>query len=299
MKKFHQFDLKQMSELLRGEAGGQMLDDYLSENLVVAYNPPVRRLLSRLSEDTYVLPEMRVMVLLSGTAHPTVNLIPRTFEAGQVVFLSHNSIVRLGDYSDDIRGFGISLTDELVSLIFSTSLPPMLDGHVRDFNFMLTAQERHRLESLHALLREMMQGDGRDVQVILHLVAAFLWQVHSYWSRYENDSRASLPRDRRLFADFMQLVSQYATQEHGIDFYAGRLFLSPRYMSTLVKRVSGKAAKQWIDEAIVTRIKVELRHSDKSVAQIADSMNFPNPSFFCKYFKRMTGMTTQAYRNRG
>ncbi len=71
MKKFHQFDLKQLSELLRGEAGGQMLDDYLSENLVVAYNPPVRRLLSRLSEDTYVLPEMRVMVLLSGTAHPT------------------------------------------------------------------------------------------------------------------------------------------------------------------------------------------------------------------------------------
>ncbi len=216
-----------------------------------------------------------------------------------MVFLSHNSIVRLGDYSDDIRGFGISLTDELVSLAFPTSLPPMLDGHVRDFNFMLTARERQRLESLHAMLRDVMQSDGRDAQVVLHLVAAFLWQVNSYWNRYENDSRASLSRDRRLFADFVQLVSQYATQEHGIDFYASRLFLSPRYMSTLVKRVSGKAAKQWIDEAIVTRIKVELRHSDKSVAQIADSMNFPNPSFFCKYFKRMTGMTTRAYRNRG
>ena len=67
-------------------------------------------------------------------------------------------------------------------------------------------------------------------------------------------------------------------------------------MSTLVKQVSGKAAKQWIDDAIVTRIKVELRHSSKSAAQIADEMNFPNPSFFCKYFKRMTGMTTQNYR---
>ena len=127
MKKFHQFDLKQLSELLRGEANGQMLDDYISENLVVAYNPPVGRLLSRLSDDTYVLPEMRVMVLLKGTAHPTVNLIPRTFEAGQVVFLSHNSIVRLGAFSDDIRGFGISLTDKLVSLAFPTSLPTMLD----------------------------------------------------------------------------------------------------------------------------------------------------------------------------
>jgi YesN/AraC family two-component response regulator len=41
---------------------------------------------------------------------------------------------------------------------------------------------------------------------------------------------------------------------------------------------------------------VELRHSNKSAAEIAEKMNFANPSFFCKYFKRMTGMTTQAYR---
>ena len=67
-------------------------------------------------------------------------------------------------------------------------------------------------------------------------------------------------------------------------------------MSTLVKQVSGKAAKQWIDDAIVARIKVELRHSDKSGAQIADELNFPNPSFFSKYFKRMTGLTPRDYR---
>ena len=69
-------------------------------------------------------------------------------------------------------------------------------------------------------------------------------------------------------------------------------------MSTLVKAGSGKPAKQWIDEAITTRIKVELRHTDKSAAQIADEMNFPNASFFCKFFRRMTGTTTQAYRQR-
>ena len=51
-----------------------------------------------------------------------------------------------------------------------------------------------------------------------------------------------------------------------------------------------------IDDAIITRIKVALRHSDKTVSEIADEMCFPNPSFFCKYFKRLTGMTTQAYR---
>ena len=135
-------------------------------------------------------------------------------------------------------------------------------------------------------------------QVVLHLVAAFLWQLNYYWLESESERLATLSREQKLFSDFVQLVSRYATQEHNIDFYARRLFISPRYMSTLVKAVSGKPAKQWIDEAITMRIKVELRHTDKSAAQIADEMNFPNASFFCKFFRRMTGTTTQAYRQR-
>ena len=272
------------------------MGNYISQNLIVARNPPVTRLLSKLSEDTYVLPEMRVMVLKKGFARPTVNLMERRFEAGQVIFLSHNSIVRLGDFSEDIEGFGISLTDELVGIDFPTAVPPMLDGHVRDFNIPLPPETIELLESVHTLLYNIMQRDDHDSQVVLHLVAAFLWQVNHYWNQQENESRNALSREQRLFADFVQLVSQYATQQHNIDFYAQRLFLSPRYMSTLVKQVSGKAAKQWIDDAIVTRIKVELRHSNKTIQQMTDEMNFPNASFFCKYFKRLTGTTPNDYR---
>ena len=296
MTQLNQFTLKQLSDLLRGDTNEQLLDDYISQNLVVARNPPVSKLLSRLSEDTYVLPEMRVMILKKGSAEPCVNLIPHRFEAGQVIFLSHNSIVQIRSFTDDVEGFGLSLTDELVSLAFASAMPKMLDGHVRDFNFSLAPDELQQLEAIHDLMHRMMQSPQRSSQVVLHLVSAFLWQVDHYWSQYQHENRGLQSREERLFTDFVQLVSRYATQQHNIDFYAQHLFLSPRYMSTLVKQVSGKAAKQWIDDAIVTRIKVELRHTHKSVAQIADEMNFPNPSFFCKYFKRMTGMTTQAYR---
>ena len=83
---------------------------------------------------------------------------------------------------------------------------------------------------------------------------------------------------------------------HTIDFYASRLCLTPRYMSTIIRQVSGKSAKQWIDDALVTRIKIELKHTDKPVARICDDMNFPNPSFLTKFFKRMTGQTPSQYR---
>lgn len=296
MKNLNQFTLKQLGELLHADGDGKLLDNYIADNLIVARNPPVSRLLSRLSDDTYLLPEMRVMVLTKGSAHPVINLIEHHFEAGQVVFLSHNSMVRAVNYTADIQGFGISLTDELASMTFASAVPEMLNGRVRDFNFRLSPEQLKQLESIHTLLYNTIHGNQYSPQVVLGLAAAFLWQADHYWCMYEGQSRSSQTREQRLFTDFVQLVSQHAAREHNIDFYAQRLFLSPRYMSTLVKQVSGKSAKQWIDDAITTRIKVELRHTDKSAAQIAYEMNFPNPSFFSKYFKRMTGMTTQQYR---
>ena len=145
-KNLNQFTLKQLGELLLGDSNEQLLDDYISENLIVARNPPVARLLSQLTEDTYVLPEMRVMVLTRGSAEPVINLMPRHFEAGQVIFLSHNSIVQMGDYTPDVQGFGISLTDELASLALANAMPQMLDGHVRDFNFPLAPHELQQLQ---------------------------------------------------------------------------------------------------------------------------------------------------------
>ena len=307
MKQLKQFNLSQLSRILEAEEysvnpgnrqkdRNQLMSEYLSKHLLIARNPPVGHLMSKLSEDTFVLPEMRVIVLTRGYVTPIVNLTQHRFEAGQLIFLSQNSIVEPHGFSDDIQGFGLSLTDEIARLVFPNDLPKLMDGHVRDCNFSLSEEEMKQVEALHTLLYNIIHSEQKAAQVILNLTAAFLWQADYLWNRHENESRGSLSREQRVFTDFVQLVSRYAIQEHNIDFYAQHLFLSPRYMSTLVKQVSGKAAKQWIDDAIITRIKVELRHTNKSAAEIADEMNFPNPSFFCKYFKRMTGMTTQVFR---
>ena len=74
--------------------------------------------------------------------------------------------------------------------------------------------------------------------------------------------------------------------------------LTERYLSTIIRQTSGVTAKEWIDRALITRIKVELMHTNKPIAQIADELHVPNPSFFSKYFKRETGMPPGEYRDR-
>ena len=74
------------------------------------------------------------------------------------------------------------------------------------------------------------------------------------------------------------------------------LCLSPRYLSSVIRDVSGRTVVEWVNQAVILEAKVLLKHSDLLTYQIADELHFPNPSFFSKFFKRMTGMTPQEYQ---
>ncbi|MBQ5496196.1 MAG: AraC family transcriptional regulator, partial [Prevotella sp.] len=103
-------------------------------------------------------------------------------------------------------------------------------------------------------------------------------------------------REQTIFDRFLQLVTQHCAEQHQIGYYADRMCLTERYLTTVIRQTSGTTAKDWIDRALITRIKIELRHTDKSSAQIAEEMHFANPSFFSKYFRRLTGMTPGDYK---
>lgn len=91
-------------------------------------------------------------------------------------------------------------------------------------------------------------------------------------------------------------MNQYALRERNVAFYAEHLCLTPRYLGTLIREVSDHTVMDWINEAVIQEAKILLLHSDKLVYQIADELNFPNPSFFSKFFHRMTGKTPNEYR---
>ena len=295
MEELRQLNLAQLKQLIEGK-NENLANNYISRNLAVARNVRLNLIKEQLKEQPTLMPEMRVLMIKNGWANPIINMIERRFEVGDLVFLGSNGILQYKDASSDVQGIGLSISDELFSLAAGNRIPGAFDGHLRDFQMRLNPAEQEYLDRLHLMLyNHLRQPDGSS-QVTLHLVSAFLWYVDHLWSRHEQSYHEHQSREQRLFTDFIQLVSEYAPEHHTIDFYASRLCITPRYMSTIIKQVSGKSAKQWIDDALVTRIKIDLKHTDKPVARICDDMNFPNPSFLTKFFKRMTGMTPKEFR---
>ena len=103
-------------------------------------------------------------------------------------------------------------------------------------------------------------------------------------------------RDEYLYTRFMDLVTIHFAEDRSIRFYASKLRISPKYLSTVMKNVCGKTPSLLIKEKVMDEIKYRLCCTQESIKEIAYGLNFPNLSFFGKYFKAETGLSPSTYR---
>src|SRR5699024_7196307 len=102
--------------------------------------------------------------------------------------------------------------------------------------------------------------------------------------------------DLSLLIQFKALLADHFIEERNVAFYAEKMHLTPKYFSTLIKKTSGKTAGDWINEKLLLEAKVRLQNQAWSIAQIAENLNFSDPSHFGRFFRKHTGMSPTAYR---
>ncbi len=103
-------------------------------------------------------------------------------------------------------------------------------------------------------------------------------------------------RSKHIFKLFMEELTADGGIHRSVSYYADRLCYSAKYISAAIKEVSGHTPTEWINEYAIEQIKYQLKHSEKSIKEIAEMFNFPNQSFFGKYVKAHIGMSPARYR---
>ena len=104
-------------------------------------------------------------------------------------------------------------------------------------------------------------------------------------------------RQTELFNRFLQLINQHANAEREVAFYAEQLCISTRYLSTIVRTLSGQSAKALIDHVVLLELKMLLRTTDLSIQEIAYRLRFPDQSYLGRFFRKQTGLSPSAFRN--
>lgn len=166
----------------------------------------------------------------------------------------------------------------------------------------ITSQESLALRNFIALIEQELKAPESEfsTEIIGGLIAGTIYKVGEILRRYlsEHPKAENLPHDRTkaYFTLFTQLLNKHYKQERSVGFYARQLCITPKYLTTLIKRISGKSVSEWIDNYVILEAKALLKYSNMSIQEIAYSLNFPNQSFFGSYFKRNTGMSPSQYK---
>ena len=143
--------------------------------------------------------------------------------------------------------------------------------------------------SLPVLFREILSS---FLRMMLLMICEELMQHDDMTSL--ND--ASTTHDKEVFNEFLQLLSQQNQKRQRVSYYADKMNISPKYLSSICKKVSGKNPMRWITENAMQDCYSLLKDTDLSVKEISNRLGFPNPSFFGQYFREQAGVTPMEYR---
>ena len=231
----------------------------------------------------------------TGKAVFTVNLLKNHLYQGNIVVLNRETIYQLEECSYNFTFDILILTDELIGILFPEKEPEILD-RLSESVIPLNASEMDIAVSLiDTILKILHEHSGNELPAY-DIIRAIVRFADNIRQSVNERKEQTLAREQEIFNSFLRLVNMNASKERTISFYADNLCITRNYLSIIISRFSGVTAKKWIERAVIMEAKALLKFSALSILEIAYELNFPNDSFFNKYFKRIVGITPMRYR---
>jgi AraC-like DNA-binding protein len=238
-----------------------------------------------------------------GKAQYSVDTVEYTVYANDMMIISEGQITDDVMLSRDFNGMGIIVSDdffneivkdvhELSTLFLFTRANPVCH---------LTQQECDNIVDYFRMLKQKTDDLKHHFrrETVRSLLTTMIYDLSNIIFRMQTTVDRRQTRGEAIFTQFLQLVELNFRHERRVSWYAKQLCISPKYLSEIIKQVSRRTPNDWIDNFVTLEIRVLLRNSTKSIKEIAQELNFPNQSFFGKFFKEHVGLSPSQYRNKG
>lgn len=129
------------------------------------------------------------------------------------------------------------------------------------------------------------------------LLLALTYRICSIYNRkFITGGQETGGRKNEIFIRLIELIEKYYMQERGVEFYADKLCLSPKYLSAISKSVCGYTVQELVFKAIIRKSISLLKNTQKDIQEISNEFGFPNASYFGTFFRKQMGMSPQQYR---
>ena len=185
------------------------------------------------------------IIMMSGEAVVSIDMESYTVRPNTVVFFNPDSIIRTVRCSANAAAYVLAFSKSFVNEIqidLSTSLPvymrfgkaPVLE---------VTQQDVDEIRQLFQLIKTMLRSDKeRYRHEIIRTLFTTAFYLITEINQREKPDEMKQGRCEVLFNEFMTLLQQHNKRERNVSFYAKQLNITPKYLSSVVKAVSGKTA---------------------------------------------------------
>lgn len=218
---------------------------------------------------------------------------------GVVMFESERQVPGL-TFSEDFRGYMTGLCTDLIGYLLTDFSRSGFPARIAGWPVIMSADtEMASILSRTNLLLidEMAKGDGASHEEIIRLLIKVLYcKIMDEFDLCRDEDFSS--SESKAIREFLKLLSRYGSTQRTLTFYAGRIGITPKYLSSLISRETGRTSRQWFEEMTMSKARFLLRNTDMPIYQISDALNFPSPTNFTRYFRSAQKTTPLKYRNR-
>jgi AraC-like DNA-binding protein len=251
-------------------------------------------------DDYYNNLYVTVIVVLNGALNITVNSNDIHIHSNEYLTIMPCSKFRINE--SKCIFFAYCTQAYLINSIYS-QMGIKRDWHVHCFTFhhhKLGHEQIQRLKSVYLRAKKEHNRPNHKLKefAIRSSLMAYYSQILTFIEENNEIKYNKNTRQEEFFKDFLYLLDiNYATNR-SVNFYAEKLHISPKYLSSITISHTGISASKIIEDYVVFQIKQQLYTNTKSIKEISKELNFQSQSFFGRYFKRVTGMSPREYTNK-
>lgn len=252
------------------------------------------------------------LICTKGGGVISLNGVEYTVEPGSLTVYFSYSILRILRCDSDLEGIIISCNLETIQPLlnkvsdfnglflirqnpYTKLMPSQVKAFITYVNLLSAVITRYEVESHN--IQEWQHSPIREIvrQQIQFLGNSLMLGIVSCYTHFINNNITYNRKDVVLQRFIKQLYISYKT-EHDVSFYAQQQCLTPRYFSSIIKEKTGKVPSDWITAALLSDTKHQLTSTSKTVHDISIDLNFPNQSYFGKWFKNLVGCSPLEYK---
>lgn len=278
--------------------------DYFSEDFIIYNNIGKdftcnKFVKSLYFDNSYKADHTSFILCLAGSCEIEIDFVKHSIHQNHLLVLLPNQVVRCRYISDDYNSHLIMISNKyydtrdnfykMMSLLIPLKQHPSAE---------LNDKEADLLKAYHILLyKKISEGNNlfRNF-TIQYLIQATFYEICQLLLKHTEINKSNLSHKEEIFKRFLKMVEIHHYKERDVSFYAKQLCLSPKYLSSIIRDVTGNLAGEWIDKYVIIEAKALLISSNMTIQEICYELNFSNPSSFTRFFKRITGISPRGFK---